>query len=64
MLTPVAPANDSGVPFVYSIAAAVHRGDNTLRNALNASIERLQPRIDRILASYHVPILHPAKGSL
>lgn len=63
-LTPVSPAIDSGVPFVYSLAVGVHKGDNALRDELNASFARLQPRIDRILASYHVPTLPLTKGSL
>lgn len=63
-LTPVSPSVDSGVPFVYSLAAGVHKGDNALRDELNAAITRLQPRIDRILASYHVPTLPLTKGSL
>jgi mxaJ protein len=63
-LAPVSPAVVSGVPFTYALAAGVHRGDNALRDALNSSIERLQPRIDRILASYHVPTLPLGKGAL
>jgi mxaJ protein len=63
-ITPVSPAVDSsGVPFVYSIAMAVHHGDTGLRDALNRAIERLQPRIQRILAEYHVPVLRGAEGA-
>ena len=55
-LTPVSPAVDaSGVPFAFSITFAVHKQDTALRDALNAALERAQPRIDRILAEYHVP---------
>jgi mxaJ protein len=63
-LTPVSPTVDSGVPLVYSLAAGVHRGDSALQGELNAAIIRLQPRIERILASYHVPTLPLTKGSL
>jgi mxaJ protein len=63
-ITPVSPAIDAGVPFVYSLAVGVHRSDNALRDHLNASIARLQSRIDQILASYHVPTVPLAKGSL
>jgi mxaJ protein len=65
MLTPVGPATDSsGVSFVYSIAFAVHKNDAPLLNALNASLARLEPRIQKILAAYHVPVVAEAKGAL
>ena len=63
-LTPVSPSVDSGVPFVYSLSAGVHKGDDRLQAELNAAITRLQPRIDRILATYHVPTLPLTKGAL
>jgi mxaJ protein len=57
-LTPVSPAKDSsGVPFVYSIAFAVHKNDTALRDALNTSLARLEPQIQKILAAYHVPLV-------
>jgi mxaJ protein len=63
VLTPVSPAVDSsGVPFSYSIAFAVHKRDAPLLNALNASLARLAPRIQKTLAAYHVPVL--AEGAL
>jgi mxaJ protein len=56
VLTPVSPEVDSsGVPFVFSIAMAVHRQDTALCDGLNAALERTRPRIERILAAYHVP---------
>jgi mxaJ protein len=64
-LTPVAPAADSsGIPFVYSIALAVHKNDAPLLEALNDSLARLGPRIQKILTSYHVPVMPEVKGSL
>lgn len=62
---PVAPAVDSsGVPFAYSMAFAVHRNDTALRDALNASLARLEPQIQKILAAYHVPTVPQTKGAL
>jgi mxaJ protein len=64
-LTPVAPAVDSsGVPLAYSIAFAVHSNDAALRDALNGSLTRVEPQIQKILTAYHVPTLPPAKGPL
>jgi hypothetical protein len=63
LLTPVSPDVDSsGIPFAFAMAAGVHKGDSTLRDAVSASIARLQPRIDEILGQYHVPLL-PIQGS-
>ena len=33
----------------------VRRGDTGLRDRINAALPELQPRIDAILAQYHVP---------
>lgn len=63
-LTPVRPSMDSsGIPFAYSIAMGVHKGDVALRDALNASIARLQPRIARVLLQAHVPLLPISGGA-
>jgi mxaJ protein len=57
-LRPVAPAVDrSGIPFQYSIAMGVHKNDAALRDALNRSINKLQPQIARVLRQAHVPTL-------
>jgi mxaJ protein len=58
-LTPVA---DMRLPFAYSISAGVHKKDAALKQAIDTSIHKLQPRIDRILKSAHVPML-PVEGS-
>lgn len=64
-LTPVSPTVDSsGVPFAYSIVLAVHRNDTALLSALNASLARLEPQIQRVLAAYHVPMIPLTKGGL
>jgi mxaJ protein len=54
----VAPARAPAglpVPFEYSIAMGVRKGDNALRDRLNEIIERRRGDIDAILASYSVP---------
>ena len=57
-LTPVSPARDvSGIPFTYRIGLGVHPRDTDLLRRLNESIARLQPRIDRVLRSYNVPLI-------
>lgn len=64
-LTPVSPAVDSsGVPFTYPITFAVHRNDTALLNALNISLTRLEPQIQKVLAAYHVPMTPETKGAL
>ncbi len=64
-LRPVQPAVDrSGIPFAFSLTMAVHKNDPALRDALNASLERLRPRIGKILAAYHVPAVPEPKGAL
>lgn len=63
-LTAVSPAMDrSGIPFAFSIAMAVHKKDASLRDDLNVSLTRLQPRIDRLLTRYHVPLVHQEGAS-
>jgi mxaJ protein len=57
VLTPVSPAVDSsGVPFSFSMGMGVHSQDAKLWDALNAALARKRAQIERILASYHVPV--------
>lgn len=64
ILTPVTPAIDvSGVPFTFALTFGVHKGDVALRDALSVSIERLQPRIQQLLAQYDVPTLPLTEGA-
>lgn len=44
----------SGVPFTYSMGFGVHPRDQVLLQQLNASIRRLQPRINQVLTAYAV----------
>jgi quinoprotein dehydrogenase-associated probable ABC transporter substrate-binding protein len=50
-----APPELAGMPFEFSIAMGVRRGDTALRDALDRAIERRRADIDAILAAYHVP---------
>jgi hypothetical protein len=43
------------VPFEFSIAMGVRRGDTLLRDAVDAAIERRRAQIDAILRAYAVP---------
>lgn len=53
---PVSPQIDLPfLPFVFDISMGVRRGNDALREQLNAIIERRRPEIDRILAGYAVP---------
>jgi mxaJ protein len=45
------------LPFVFDISMAVRRGDNALRDRLDAVIEKRHPEIDRILRRYGVPLV-------
>jgi len=55
-VVPVSPEVDVPyLPFVFDIGMAVRRGDNVLRDSLDAVIARRQRDIDRILADYGVP---------
>jgi mxaJ protein len=63
-LTPVTPSIDaSGIPFTFALTFGVHKKDVALRDSLNKSIERMQPRIRQLLADYHVPTLALAEGA-
>jgi mxaJ protein len=55
-ITPVSPQIDLPfLPFVFDISMGVRRGDNALRDELNAIIARHRSEIDRILDQYGVP---------
>jgi mxaJ protein len=55
-LTPVKPALDPpGLPFTFAISLGVRRDDTTLRDRLDAALERRRPEIERVLKHYGVP---------
>ena len=57
-LRPVTPSRDGPMMYVFDIAMGVRRRDSTERALMDREIARLQPRIDSILTSYGVPLLH------
>lgn len=63
-ITPVTPASDGpDLPFVFDVAMAVRRGDESLRAEVNAVLERRRGRVDSILRAYGVPLLSAASES-
>lgn len=56
-VTAVSPAAYMGVPFTYSIAAAVRKGDDTLRDALNGVLVRECTAVRALLEHYGVPLV-------
>jgi mxaJ protein len=61
-VTPVSPAYTfAGVPFTYGMGFGVHKQDQALLQQLNDSIRRLQPKINRALAAFAIPIVDTAK---
>jgi mxaJ protein len=55
-ITPVSPQIDLPyLPFVFDISMGVRRGDDALRDDLNAFITRRSKEIGHILDSYDVP---------
>jgi mxaJ protein len=60
-LAPVEPQIDLPfLPFVFDIAMGVRRGDNALRDQIDAALEREAPAIGRILDRYGVPRVEDA----
>jgi mxaJ protein len=57
-VVPVSPQIDLPfLPFVFDIAMAVRRGDDSLRARLDAIIEHRQSEIQKLLQDYGVPLL-------
>ncbi len=57
-LTPVCPSSaDAALTFTFDISMGVRRGDTALRDKLNTEIERRRPEIQRLLASYGIPMV-------
>jgi quinoprotein dehydrogenase-associated probable ABC transporter substrate-binding protein len=54
-VVPVSPAADPNLPFAFSIAMGVRKGDKPLQDELNAVLQRKQKEIDAILDEYGVP---------
>jgi len=61
VLAPVEPQIDLPyLPFVFDIAMGVRRGDNALRDQVDAVLEREAPAIGRLLDRYGVPRVEDA----
>lgn len=57
-VVPVSPQMDPpALPFTFSIAMGVRRGDRALRDTLNAILTRRRASIDSLLTAYGVPLL-------
>jgi mxaJ protein len=61
-LTPVPPL-ESGIPFRYAMAVAVHTRDIELESQLNRAIVEERSSIRKILNAYHVPQTEVNEGS-
>lgn len=58
-LTPVEQPQDSPFPFIYSIGMGVKKQNLALREELNLILQRHRAEIEKILASYGVPLAPP-----
>jgi quinoprotein dehydrogenase-associated probable ABC transporter substrate-binding protein len=54
-VVPVSPAADPNLPFTFPIAIGVRKGDQQLRDELNAVLVRKHDEIERILDEFGVP---------
>jgi len=59
-VTPVDPPADATWPMRFSIAMAVRRNDDGLRQRLDAILQQKQPQIDALLRQYGVPVVADA----
>ena len=63
-VVPVAPQIDLPfLPFVFDIAMGVRRGDEALRDELDAVIARKRAEIDALLARFGVPRVDVGTGT-
>ena len=57
-LTKVTPEIDPPMlPFAFSMAVGVRKGDPELYSRLNTAIAKAEPQIEAVLRQYHVPLL-------
>lgn len=57
-----APAGLDGIPFEFSIAMGVKRGNKALRDALDQALAHRREEIRSVLAEYGVPLVDPPAG--
>lgn len=56
-VVPVSPEADPHLPFTFSIAMGVRKGDKDLRDQINEILTRKKPEIEAILGQYSVPLM-------
>jgi len=61
-VVPVSPAADPHLPFTFSIAMGVRKGDKLLRDEIDAILTRKRPEIEAILDEYGVPRVAVPEG--
>ncbi len=60
VLTPIpTPAGQPTWPMIYAISMGVRRSDSHLKAVLDAELARRRPEIERLLASFGVPLVEP-----
>ncbi len=55
LIEPVSPSVYLGVPFTYSISMGVRKGDDALKEKLNAVLQSDSAAVERILSQFGVP---------
>lgn len=64
-VVPVSPTADPHLPFTFSIAMGVRKGDKDLRDRINTILIDKKAEIDAVLDAYHVPrVPDPPKPQL
>lgn len=61
-LSPAVPPADPGLPFAFSIAMGVRRGDTAMQQQLNGFLGRRAAEVDAILDAYDVPRVQAMTG--
>jgi mxaJ protein len=57
IVTPIAEQQAGALPFQFSMAMGVRKGDRERKARLDAALDRLQPEIDALLQRYGVPLV-------
>jgi len=59
VVTPLAEADDHGLPLAFDVAMAVRRDDTALADRLDRAIADHRGELDRVLAAWHIPTEAP-----
>ena len=57
IIAPVSPPRDGIVPFTFSIAAAVRKGNRALQQKIDEALRRNRAEVNAVLAAYGVPVV-------